>query len=80
MNTAFAIWSKENVSSHEKILGICVDYQHAVELAKRLYTIKKKIDGEVDIATGYFVMDVGNLYTSEKPIYRQVMPLLTTEK
>jgi hypothetical protein len=72
------VWVKKTPGSEKLICSVCENRSQALELCRRLYTIKKKIDYIENPSTGYFIMDVGRLYTLERPISFQVMPLMTS--
>ena len=75
----YCIWYLDK-STHgrEVISGVADSWTSAELLARRLYTIRKKVDLIENVSTGIFLFMANELYTGRPPARWQVMPLLTS--
>lgn len=75
----FGVWySDQSTCGREIVSGLANDWTTAQLLAKRLYTIRRKLDGIDAVSTGIFFFKSGELYTGRIPDRWQIMPLLTS--
>ncbi len=75
----YAVWYQNASSTKERVVGISSSWDTAHDMAKRLYSIKKKVDGMENISTGIFFLEDSILYTSSKPRRWQITPLLSSD-
>ena len=75
----YCIWYVDRSTNGQEIVaGFTATWSSAEALAKRLYTIRKRIDGMKDVSTGIFLFKDQELYTSRIPAKWQIMPIMTS--
>lgn len=75
----YCIWYVDRSTNGQEIVaGVTATWSSAEALAKRLYTIRKRIDGMKDVSTGIFLFKDQELYTSRIPAKWQIMPIMTS--
>lgn len=81
MITGYLVWYRLEGDDHDRIGGISTSYTAGVEMAERIYSIKKVIDKLPVVSTGLKLYQAGQLYSHENFEQRwQTVPLKTAPK
>jgi len=74
----YLVWYKEDKSTLEHTAGFAYTWVVAEQMAKDLYSIKRRIEKSKDISTGVSLLQAGSLYTITVPKRKwQILPLLS---
>ena len=81
MITGYLVWYRLVGDTYDRIAGVAPSYSAGVEMAERIYSIKKVIDKLDVVSTGVKSCQVGTLYSNEIFQQRwQTVPLKTAPK
>jgi len=73
----YLIWYKNDESSLERVAGFAYTWICAKQMAKDLYSIKRRVDKSKDVITGVSLLEAGCLYTITLPKKKwQILPLM----
>lgn len=74
----YLVWYKEDKSALEHTAGFAYTWVIAEQMAKDLYSIKRRIEKSKNVSTGISLLQAGSLYTITAPTRKwQILPLLS---